>query len=124
MEEGRSVTRMGQRTVRNSSEGNRENLLNLKDNACQVKIGFPVPRKSCTYAFDPQSLLCSDYYLRPPLETVNRCLLGHGLLAIANPWDSHAIALLCSGVPLLLVNEIIVKILRITREVNKAMELL
>ncbi len=47
-------------------------------------ICFPVPGMSCTYAFDPQSFL-SGYYLWRPLETVNRFLLGHDLLAIASP---------------------------------------
>lgn len=44
----------------------------------------PVSRKPCTYASDPQDL-CSECYLRRPLEMVSPYQLGHGLLAIANP---------------------------------------
>lgn len=60
---------------------------------------MPVPRKSCTYAFDPQILLCSDRYLRRPLETVTLYLLDHGLLAIASPSDSQVIVLVCLSGP-------------------------
>lgn len=65
--------------------GESRKLAEPGNTARQFTCCFPVAKRSCTYASGPQSLLCSDCYLRRLLRMVNLYLWGHDLLAIASP---------------------------------------